>query len=76
MGKTVLLLGSVTYALRGRDLLLRHGIRAYVERLPRTNGAARGCGYGVAVPRRAEEAEQLLREFGLHVLGRAEEEAQ
>ncbi len=31
MGKPVILLSSVTYAMKGRDLLLRQGLRAYVE---------------------------------------------
>ena len=30
MGKPVILLSSVTYAMKGRDLLLRQGLRAYV----------------------------------------------
>ena len=34
--KPLIVVSSVTYALKGRDVLFSHGIRAYVERLPRT----------------------------------------
>lgn len=73
MGKPVILLSSVTYAMKGRDLLTRQGIKAYVERIPQSS--ASGCGYGLYVPAGAEEAERILRENGLKVLGRLEQEA-
>lgn len=56
--KTLLVVSSVTYAMRGRDLLFRQGIRAYIERLPSTSET--GCGYGLYVPNRVDEAEQIL----------------
>ena len=66
--KPVLIVSSVTYAMKSRDLLFQHGIKAYVERLPHTK--ENGCGYGVYVPHGIEEAERFLREKGVHVLGR------
>ncbi|MBQ1985492.1 MAG: DUF3343 domain-containing protein [Clostridia bacterium] len=66
---TVLVLSSVTYAMKSRDLLFKYGIKAYVERLPRTKET--GCGYGVYVPRGIDEAERILKENGVRVLGRA-----
>lgn len=68
-GRKVLVLSSVTYAMKSRDLLFRYGIRAYVERLPRTKET--GCGYGVYVPAGIDEAERILKENGVRVLGRA-----
>ena len=68
--KPVIVVNSVTYAMKSRELLFRHGIKAYVERLPHTR--ENGCGYGVYVPHGIEEAEQLLRGSGIRVLGRAE----
>ena len=67
--KPVLVVNSVTYAMKSRDLLFRHGIKTYVERLPHTK--ENGCGYGVYVPHGIDEAEKLLRENGIRVLGRA-----
>lgn len=68
--KPVIVVSSVTYALKSRDLLFGKGIKAYVERLPRTKET--GCGYGVYVPGHADEAELILREAGIHVFNRTE----
>lgn len=68
--KPLIVVSSVTYALKGRDLLFTRGIKAYVERLPRTR--ENGCGYGLYVPRRTEEAERILREAGVKVFYRTE----
>lgn len=68
--KRLIVVSSVTYALKSRDLLFQKGIKAYVERLPRTKES--GCGYGVYVPRRTDEAERILREAGVKVFYRAE----
>ena len=66
----LLLASSVTYALKSRDLLFQRGIKAYIERLPRTRES--GCGYGVYVPQRTDEAERILRDAGVKVFYRAE----
>ena len=63
--KTLLVVSSVTYAMRGRDLLFKQGIRAYIERLPRTRET--GCGYGLYVPSLVDEAEQILRDARFRV---------
>lgn len=73
MGKPVILVSSVTYAMKGRDLLFRRGIRAFVERIPPTSQS--GCGYGIYVPQGVEEAESVLRENHIKILGRAQREA-
>lgn len=71
--KPVILVSSVTYAMKSRDLLFRRGIKAFVERIPPT--ASTGCGYGVYVPQGADEAELILRQENIKILGRAEREA-
>lgn len=68
MGKPVILVSSVTYAMKGKELLFRHGIKAYVERIPKTSES--GCGYGVYVPVGSDEAERILRANEIRVLGR------
>lgn len=73
MGKPVILLSSVTYAMKARELLQRQGIKAYVERIPPSGSS--GCGYGIYVPKGADEAEGILREHGIKILGRTEQEA-
>lgn len=72
MGKPLIVVSSVTYAMKGRDLLFRHGIRGYVERIPKTGET--GCGYGIYVPRGADAAERILRENRIRVLGRIEQD--
>ena len=72
MGKPLIVVSSVAYAMKGRDLLFRHGIRGYVERIPKTGET--GCGYGIYVPRGADAAERILRENRIRVLGRMEQD--
>lgn len=68
MGKPLIVVSSVTYAMKGRELLSQRGFRAYVLRVPRTSET--GCGYGLFVPDGADEAEQVLRENHIRILGR------
>ena len=44
----VIVTGTVTYAIRGRDVLRNHGYNATVER--NSSGLGRlGCGYGIVI---------------------------
>lgn len=70
MGKLIMV-SSVTYAIKGRELLKAHGIKAVVERTPRQS-AKQGCGYSLYVPQLTDEAESILKENGIKVTGRAE----
>lgn len=72
MGKPLIVVSSVTYAMKSKEILFEHGIRAYVERIPKT--AETGCGYGVYVPKRTDEAEQILREHDIRILDRIEQD--
>lgn len=72
MGKPLLMVSSVTYAMKAKELLSRHGIRGYVERIPRTSET--GCGYGVYVSQGADAAEKILRDNNIRVLGRLEQD--
>ena len=56
--KEMIMLRSVTYAYRARDILAKYGIRAYVERVPE-DLRQDGCGYGVAVYTGAQKAAVL-----------------
>ncbi len=70
MEKPVIQVSSVTYAMKGRDILFHHGIRAYVERSTRSSKA--GCGYSLYVPEKTDEAEEILRRENFKILGRRE----
>ena len=69
--KILLIVGSVTYAMKGKNLLGKNGFRASVERIPHIGGGA-GCGYGINVSEGASEAETLLQEAGIRGLRREE----
>jgi hypothetical protein len=71
MNNELILLPSVTYAMKAKSILDKAAIRSYIQRTPK-NTTIRSCGYCLFVPHRADEAEQLLRENGVRVLGRAE----
>ena len=72
MGKPLIVVSSVTYAMKSKEILFQNGIRAYVERIPKT--ADTGCGYGVYVPDKADEAEQILLEHEIRILDRIEQD--
>ncbi|MCI1966379.1 MAG: DUF3343 domain-containing protein [Oscillospiraceae bacterium] len=71
MGRPLILVGSITNAIKSRNILARAGIHSNVERIPRSN-ANRGCGYCIYVPVRTDEAEIILLRYGVPVSGRAE----
>lgn len=70
MGKLIMV-SSVTNAMKGRELLKDYGIKSAIERTPK-NSLRQGCGYSLYVPQNTDEAERILRENGIKVTGRAE----
>ena len=75
MNKSFFIVGSVTYAIKGREILARRGIPAYIERTKK-HKERYGCGYGLFVPRRTDEAEQILRDHEIRILDRTERDGQ
>lgn len=73
MGKPLIMMTSITYALKGRQILTSHGIRSEIERTPK-RGENHSCGYSLYVPQRTDEAEKILRDNGIKINGRAERE--
>lgn len=69
MDKLLIMLSSITYAIKGRGILESYGIFSSVEKTPR-NGGVNGCGYSLYVPKRTQEAENILKEHHIKVLGR------
>ena len=58
-------LGSVTYAMKAKELLLSHGIKSYIEKSRRIGTL--GCGYGVRIKDKKEEALKVLRGHGIKI---------
>lgn len=71
MTNELILLPSVTYAMKAKSILDKYKIRSYIQRTPKTV-KTRSCGYCLFVPNDADRAEKLLRENGIRVLGRGE----
>lgn len=59
--------GSVTNAMRGKQLLEEQGIRAYLHRALQPS-AGDGCGYSLLVTGDVKHAEQVLRQRGVRVI--------
>ncbi len=63
----VIVTGTVTYAIRGRDVLRREGFTAAVER--NSSGLGRlGCGYGIVVKGNIDEIIKLLKKNGIKII--------
>lgn len=71
VGKPLIVIGPITYALKGRNLLANYGINSTVERTPRSASSC-GCGYSIYVPVHTDEAVRILVQNGIFVAGRAE----
>ena len=69
MEKQLLLVPSVTYAMKGKSILDKYNIRAYIERTPRTY-QLRSCGYCLFVPQNTDAAYDLLLRSGIRIIGR------
>ncbi len=66
MKRYIIQTGTVTYAIKGRDLLRKKGFKVKIERI--TAGEIRGCGYAVILEGNLEQAERILRENGVKIL--------
>ena len=65
----IFVLTSVTYAMKARDLLSEKNIPSVLTRESAIK-RIRSCGYGVRVAARdAEQAEVILKDGGIHILG-------
>lgn len=73
MKKELILVPSVTYAMKAKSILDQYNIRSFIQRTPK-NTEIKSCGYCLFVPNEADKAEQLLRKKGVRILGRAERE--
>lgn len=59
--------GSVTSAMRGKQVLAEQGIRAYLHRASRPADGD-GCGYSLLITDDVARAEQILRNKGVRVV--------
>ncbi len=69
MNQARILVGSVTFAIQGRDILRARGMRAYIER-GKGPQPQYGCGYSIRVDGDGAEAQRILQAHHIKVLGR------
>lgn len=73
--KWVIVLGSVTYALKAKEILQKNNIVSYMERNKKTKEF--GCGYGVTLGKNYKNIDnvvELLKSNGIKILAVLESE--
>lgn len=73
MGTHLIMVSSITYAIKGRDLLRSHGYKAYIEKTP-SKLDTHGCGYSIVVYTDPATVLGILKDAGVKILGTAERE--
>ena len=71
MSKKGIRVGSVTYAMKGRDILQKNGYKAYLTRNPHPEDDE-GCGYVIYVNNIDKKCFDILRKNGIQVKGTVE----
>ena len=71
MGRKLIMVSSITYAIKGRDILKRHGYNAYIEKTPAGLDSA-GCGYSIFINGDLNRAEEILNSSGIKLNGHFE----
>ena len=67
MQRHIISVSSITYAIKGRDLLRKQGIKAYIERKTNQNGNA-GCGYVIVAEGNRQKITGALMNSGDKIL--------
>lgn len=67
MNKLIIKVGSVTFALKAKDILQNRGIRAQIKKTSNPS-KGEGCGYSVVVPDATESVIGILRLSGIEIL--------
>ncbi len=66
MSQERILVSSITYAIKGRDLLRSMGYKAYIERSK--GQLEHGCGYSIYVTHDTEGAKRILEKHHIKML--------
>ena len=66
MKRYVIATGTVTYAIKGRDILRKKGFKVKIERI--TGSKSLGGGYAIVLEGDIIAAEEILRNNGIKIL--------
>ena len=67
MKRYMITTGTITYAIKGRDLLKRKGYNARIKRITSGLGSS-GCGYTIIADGNLSQLEKILRSAGIKIL--------
>lgn len=67
MKRYIVITGTITYAIKGRDVLRRNGYNAELTRTVNATGNV-GCGYGVSTNCESEQIRILFDRYGIRYL--------
>lgn len=67
MHKHIISVGSITYAIKGRDLIRKNGYKAFIEKKTDAVGNA-GCGYVIVAYGPRNKIINLLMTFNIKIL--------
>lgn len=70
--KNLIMLTSITYAMKAKEILIRQGIRSDIVRTPKHNSPT-GCGYSLFVPGKFDEAVSIISSAGIKIVGTVSE---
>lgn len=70
----IIMLQSITYATKARNLMLKFGIRSDITKTPKIY-SQNGCGYSLIVPSKGDFAVHLLKEKGFIIINVADSDA-
>ena len=74
MGKPLIVIGPITYAMKSREILRSRGFNIELVKTPKGSKIG-GCGYSIYVKNDdIDDAIQILKENGINVLGRLDKE--
>lgn len=71
--KNLIMLTSITYAMKAKEILIRQNIKSDIVRTPKHNSPT-GCGYSLYVPNRFDDAVSIIKSAGIKVVGTLSEE--
>ena len=66
--KNLIMMASITYAIKAKEVLSKRGIRSEVVRTHRHKSRA-GCGYSLYVPRNFSQAVSIIKASGIKITG-------
>lgn len=67
MKRYFVITGTITYAIKGRDVLRRGGYHAELTRTVHASGNV-GCGYGIITNCNPEQIKALFEQYGIRYL--------